>query len=242
MEDEGGGGRAGVEAKGREDDAGADDVDGGADDADGGADDVDGVDAGSWGAGGVSSSARRFSSARLDLTSPMRFFMPFMVCLASALRLRFFMEPVISSFGRSSARGGVDADAPAASSSDLGPVPGKPGGSGIRAGSLIAASRALVESEGCLRADERDSNRGGTGDAGLRAKATTRCAREGAGADRARRAARAPRTTLGGSRETNAGSRARRASLADPRAPAMERERRADRREKRRANKRSLLG
>ena len=231
MEEEGGGGRAGVEATGREDDADADDADGGADDADGGAD-VDKVDAGSWRAGGMSSSARRFSSARLDLTSPMRFFMPFMVCLASALRLRFFMEPVISSFGRSSARGGVDADAPAASSSDLEPVPGKRGGSGIRAGSLIAASRALVESEGCLRADERDSNRGGTGDAGLRAKATTRCAREGAGADRARRAARAPRATLGGSRETNAGSRARRASLADPRAPAMERERRADRREK----------
>lgn len=157
--------------------------------------------------------------------------MPFMVCLASAFRLRFFMEPVNSSFGRSSARGGVDADAPAASPSGLEPVPEERGGSGICTGSLIAASSALVESEGCLRADERHADRGGTGDARLRANYTTRRARVGADAERARRAARAPRTTLGGSCETDAGSRARRASLADPRAPAMERSRRADRSE-----------
>ena len=110
-------------------------------------------------------------------------FSPALLHGASQLELR----AVVRARGRRRGRAGGVAIGPRAG-------PGGARGVRIRAGSLIAASSALVESEGCLRADERHADRGGTGDA-VSAQVTRRDARAWGQTPNVLDAPRAPRTT-----------------------------------------------
>lgn len=79
------------------------------------------------------------SAARRALTSPIRLFIPFLASFASALRARFFIDPVGRGSG-ASASGGVRAPEPASSaaSSDASAAGTSRGGGGGAASSLIA--------------------------------------------------------------------------------------------------------
>ena len=86
------------------------------------------------------------SAARRALTSPIRLFIPFFASFASALRARFFIDPVGRGSG-ASASGGVRAPEPASSSasSDASAAGTSRGGGGGAASPLIAGGARVPE-------------------------------------------------------------------------------------------------